>query len=113
MHELSICYTIVETLQEVVKENEIEEVESIILEIGELSSIVPKYMETCFPCAVDGTIFETAKLTIEVVEGIGRCKQCGYSYRLLPVEGYCPKCGAKDFDLLTGKEFNIKEIVAC
>ena len=35
MHELSICYTIVETLQEVVEENKITEVESIILEIGE------------------------------------------------------------------------------
>jgi hydrogenase nickel incorporation protein HypA/HybF len=113
MHELSICYNIVETLQDVVKENNITEVESIVLEIGELSSIVPKYMENCFPCAVDGTMFEKSKLTIETVEGIGRCKQCGYSYRLLPVNGECPKCKVNDFDLLSGKEFNIKEIVAC
>jgi hydrogenase nickel incorporation protein HypA/HybF len=112
MHELSICYNIVETLQEVVEENNIVEVEAIILEVGELSSIVPKYMESCFPCAVDGTMFEKAELKIEVIEGIGRCKKCGYSYRLLPVEGYCPKCKEKDFDLLSGKEFSIKEIVA-
>ncbi len=111
MHELSICYTIVETLQEVVKENEIEEVEAIVLEIGELSSIVPKYMENCFPCAVDGTLFEKSKLTIEVVEGIGRCKRCGYSYRLLPVEGYCPNCDVKDFDVISGEEFIIKELI--
>lgn len=112
MHELSICYNIVETLQEVVEENQLVEVEAIVLEVGELSTIVPKYMENCFPCAVDGTMFEKAELRIDVVEGIGRCKQCGYSYRLLPVEGYCPKCNAKDFNLLSGKEFSIKEIVA-
>ncbi len=113
MHELSICYNIVKTLQDIVEENDITEVESIVLEIGELSSIVPKYMENCFPCAVDGTMFERSKLTIEVVEGIGRCKQCGDSYHLLSNKGICPQCEVNDFDLLSGKEFNIKEIVAC
>lgn len=113
MHELSICYNIVETLDDVVKENDLTEVESIVLEIGELSTIVPKYMADCFPCAVDGTMYEKAKLTIETVPGVGRCKHCGYSYRLLPEKGICPKCGVNDFDLLSGKEFNIKEIVAC
>lgn len=33
MHELSICYSIIKTLQDVVKENDITEVESIVLEI--------------------------------------------------------------------------------
>jgi Zn finger protein HypA/HybF involved in hydrogenase expression len=32
---------------------------------------------------------------------------------LLSVKGNCPKCRVNDFDLLSGKEFNIKEIVAC
>lgn len=112
MHEISICYQIVETLEDIVKENDIEEVQKIVLEIGELSNVIPMYMYECFPCAVDGTMFEKSELVIETVAGIGVCKVCGNKYQLYPVEGVCPNCGEKDFELISGREFNIKEIVA-
>lgn len=112
MHELSICYEVVRTLDDIVKKNGLTEVESIILEVGELSSMIPKYIEDCFPAAVDGTMFENTKLEIELVPGIGRCRVCSHVYQLLPVNGICQECGSKDFELISGKEFNIKEIIA-
>lgn len=112
MHELSICYEIVETLEDVVKENQIEEVQKIVLEVGELANVIPMYLYECFPCAVEGTKFEKAELVVETIAGIGQCRKCGNKYQLFPVEGFCPSCGQKDFELLSGREFNIKEIVA-
>lgn len=113
MHELSVCFEVINTLQELVAENELTEVQSVTLEIGELSSMIPKYMQECFPAAVDGTMFEQTKLEIEVIPGLGKCRSCSQMYQLLPVNGVCPQCGVKDFELISGKEFNIKEIVAC
>lgn len=113
MHELSVCFEVIKTLQELVAENELTEVQSITLEIGELSSMIPKYMQECFPAAVDGTMFEQTKLEIEVIPGLGKCRSCSLLYQLLPVNGVCPQCGTKDFELISGKEFNIKEIVGC
>ncbi|MEA4895561.1 MAG: hydrogenase maturation nickel metallochaperone HypA [Oscillospiraceae bacterium] len=113
MHELSVCFEVVRTLEELVAENGLNEVQSVTLEIGELSSMIPKYMEECFPAAVDGTRFEHTRLEIEVISGLGRCNRCSRLYQLLPAEGICPECGAKDFAVISGTEFNIKEILAC
>ncbi len=113
MHELSVCFEVVRTLEELVVENGLTEVQSVTLEIGELSSMIPKYMEECFPAAVDGTMFENTKLEIEVIPGLGRCNSCSHMYQLLPVNGVCPECGAKDFSVISGEAFNIKEILAC
>lgn len=74
---------------------------------------IPNYMQECFPAAVDGTMFENTKLEIEVIPGLGKCKSCSQMYQLLPVNGACPQCGKKDFNVISGTEFNIKEIVAC
>jgi len=113
MHELSVCFEVIRTLQVFVAENNLTRVEGITIEIGELSSMIPNYMQECFPAAVDGTMFENTKLEIEVIPGLGRCNSCSQMYQLLPVNGVCPQCGKKDFDVISGTEFNIKEIVAC
>jgi len=113
MHELSVCFEVIRQLNELVAENKLTEVQSITLEIGELSSMIPKYMEECFPAAVDGTMFENTKLEIEVIPGLGKCNSCSQMYQLLPVDGVCPQCGKKDFQVVSGTEFNIKEILAC
>ena len=113
MHEISICYEVVKSVKKIVEENNLTEVESIVLEIGELSSIVPKYMDECFIVAVEGTMFENTKLEIEVIAGIGKCKNCSHVYQLLKYNGNCPECKEKNFEVISGREFNIKEIVAC
>jgi hydrogenase nickel incorporation protein HypA/HybF len=51
-------------------------------------------------------------LELETILGNGKCKHCGRVYHLIEEHGICPDCGNKDFELLSGKEFFIKEIVA-
>ena len=58
MHELGIMYHIVEQVTSVVEQNQLTEVEAIVLQVGELSSVVPRYLHACFPAAVDGTVLE-------------------------------------------------------
>ncbi len=113
MHELGVVIEVVKTVEEFVRANGLSTVDTIVLQIGELSSMIPKYIEDCFPVAVSETMLEATKLRIEVLPGNARCTSCGKVYGVLANEGRCPACGARGGELLSGKEFLIKEIVAC
>lgn len=110
MHELSVLVEIVNRVEQVAREQELSNIETLVLQIGELSSMVPSYMQDLYPAAIEGTVLENSKLEIEIIPGNGSCLNCNHVYRLLDTDGVCPKCGKKNFDLLSGKEFYIKEI---
>ncbi|HET6785049.1 MAG TPA: hydrogenase maturation nickel metallochaperone HypA [Erysipelotrichaceae bacterium] len=113
MHELGVVIEVVKTLERVVKENDLKEVETIVLQIGEISSMMPKYIEDCFDVAVDGTQFEKTQLKIEILTATALCRPCQKVFRLVENDGLCKCCKGNDWELLSGKEFLIKEIVAC
>lgn len=112
MHELSLVYDVVHRVKEVCASNNVTEVESLTLQIGELSSVIPHYVEACYPAATEGTILEGTKLIIEVLPGNAVCLDCDSVYRVLESDGKCPKCGSDRSELLCGKEFFIKELLA-
>ena len=112
MHELGVLLAVVEQVTEVAKENDVQKIQKLVLQVGELSSMIPKYMKKIYPAAVDGSILEGSELEIETIPGNGRCKQCGTVYHLMEEHGVCPDCGEQQFELLIGNEFFIKEIVA-
>lgn len=64
-------YHIVEQVMRVVKTNQVSEVDTIVLQVGESSSVVPRYLHACFPAAVDGTLLEHTKLEVEMISGKG------------------------------------------
>jgi len=112
MHELGIVYNIVERVLEVVGSNDLTEVEAIVLTVGEQSGVVPQYLHSCFPAAVDGTILEETALEIEVISAEAVCKNCGVTFAVMPNDGKCPSCDCDEFDLVSGAEFTLKEIRA-
>ena len=113
MHELGVIITVVETIEKIAREQHLTKVESLVLQIGELSSIIPKYLESCYPAAVDGTMLQDTKLLIEVIPGNAMCSNCHKVYHLSESSTKCPHCGSEAWELISGKEFSIKEITAC
>jgi hydrogenase nickel incorporation protein HypA/HybF len=69
MHELGIMYHIVKQVMDVVEKNGVTEVEALVLQVGEMSGVIPKYLEACYGAAADGTMLETAALEIEMLSG--------------------------------------------
>jgi len=112
MHELGIMFHVVKKVEAIVRENRLTEVEALVLQIGELSPVVPHYIRACYPAAVDGTIMQNTRLEIETLPANARCKSCGQVYNLIEQRKVCPSCGAEEFEILCGREFNIKEIRA-
>jgi hydrogenase nickel incorporation protein HypA/HybF len=110
MHEIGVLIEVVKSVERFAKENDVEKIESLVLQIGELSSMIPKYMKTLYPGAVEGTILEGSELKIEILPANGLCKECNTVYHAVSSKGICPSCNSKNMELLGGKEFYIKEI---
>lgn len=112
MHELGVVINVIETVEKIARENQLTKIDTLVLQIGELSSMIPRYIEACYPVAVDGTLLQDTKLEIEIMPGNGICKECNKVFNLIENKGKCPQCESNHWELLSGKEFLIKEIVA-
>lgn len=113
MHELGVIIEVVKTVESFAQQNGLTKIDTLVLQIGELSSMIPRYIEACYPAAVDGTLLQDTKLRIEILPGNAICKKCNKVFNILENENKCPNCGSKDREILSGKEFMIKEIIAC
>lgn len=113
MHEVGVMIEVVKTVENFARKNDLTKIDTLVLQIGELSSIIPRYIEACYPAAVDGTMLQDTKLQIEILPGNGICKKCNKVFNLIENNNICPECGSKDWEILCGKEFMIKEVIAC
>lgn len=112
MHELGIVYEVIKIVDGFAEENQLKHVEKIVLEIGELSQAIPRFIEECFPAAVADTCYENTQLEIIVEPADGICTKCETVFNIISHRKTCPKCGAQAFKPISGQAFNIKEIVA-
>lgn len=103
---------VVKTVERIVVEQKLNKVYSIVLQIGELSSMIPRYIEQCYPAAVDGTLLQDTKLEIEVLPANVLCSSCNKVFNIVDNGRTCPNCGGNTFSMLSGREFMIKEIIA-
>lgn len=112
MHELGIVYEVIKVVDRFVEDNQLAHVEKIVLEVGKLSQAIPRFIEECYPAAVHETPYEHTILEIEVLPANGKCKTCQEVYDVVTNRKVCPSCQGETFDLISGQEFNIKEILA-
>ncbi|QLE54051.1 hydrogenase maturation nickel metallochaperone HypA [Nostoc sp. TCL26-01] len=106
MHELGITQNIVAIVNEYAKG---AKVNRIVVEIGQLSAIMPDAVQFCFDICTQGTVLAGATLEIIAIPGLAQCRQCGAKIALDKPFGICD-CGSVHLDLITGEELKIKEI---
>lgn len=113
MHELGIIIHLNKTLHEIAEENQLHEIGTVVLEVGEVSAIIPHYLSDCweyyrkkFP------LIEQANLVIDVMPASSYCEDCQKSYPTVQYGKTCPYCHNGNTYLLTGNECNIREIEA-
>ncbi len=112
MHELGIVYEVIKIVDEFAVANDLTKVDKIILEIGQLSQTIPHFVEACYPAAVSDTPYQETKLEIIVLPARGECQACHEIFNVVDHRKVCPHCQGEDFSLISGREFNIKEVVA-
>ena len=113
MHELGTIYYVIDTVEKLMVENYLKEVASITLEVGEVSGIIPDYLQDFWLYARRKTEhFQNTELKIEELKAVTYCQDCGQTYPTMQYAKICPYCKSGNTFLVTGNEYIIKEIEA-
>lgn len=111
MHELGIVFHIIRSVEGVAADNGLTRVSSVTIELGEVSGIVPSYLQDCWRWACDkNDLMRGCELVAEEVPARTVCEACGTVYQTVAHGRVCPACGSERTYLLQGNEAVIKEI---
>ncbi|MCR5136412.1 MAG: hydrogenase maturation nickel metallochaperone HypA [Oscillospiraceae bacterium] len=112
MHELGICDALLKMVRNIAREEELQEISRITVEVGTLSGVMPDYMSDCWVAVTDGTELQDVEFVIEELEGTARCMDCGEEFTADLSLLRCPNCGGEKLTPLTGRDLTLKEILA-
>ena len=111
MHELGVVFHIIDSLEEVAKENDVTQIQSVTIEIGEVSTVIPRYLTDCWEWAIKKKPMLTeCEMKVEILPAVTWCDGCKQEYGTVAHGRICPHCGSEKTWLLKGNELNIKEI---
>ena len=113
MHELPVTESILKVVLKYAAANTVSKVVSVKLEVGKLSDLADEWIQRYFDYLSKGTIAEGAKLKIERTPVIMKCGACSTSYEVHVgdmKEVVCPNCGESGGELLSGREYYIKDM---
>lgn len=113
MHELGTVIYVIEQVEKLAVENNLSAVNSITLQVGEVSAILPDYLRDFWKYARKRSeLLKETELKIETLEAVTFCQDCGKTYPTMKYAKQCPYCQSYNTFLITGNEYIIKEIEA-
>ena len=110
MHEMSLCESVMQILEETSAQQGFAKVKTVWLEIGELAGVETEAMRFSFEVIRRGTLADQAALEIINVPGSAWCMPCGKNVRIAQRFDACPDCGSYQLQVNGGDEMRIKEL---
>ena len=121
MHELSIMSQVVESITRELEGKPVTGVESVRLEVGELTMLGRDQMAFAWGVLTGKNILKGARLIIVNKPAVVECKKCGFCGRPKKSGGpgdhfripsiFCPKCGG-DVRIVGGRECVLRSLRA-
>ncbi len=111
MHELGIVFYIIRDVKQAAESNNVSKVSAVVMNIGEVSTVVPEYLNDGWRWAADKEpLLQGSELKIIPVPAVTHCQDCGREYETVRYGKTCPYCSSGNTFLLQGNEIEIKEI---
>jgi hydrogenase nickel incorporation protein HypA/HybF len=110
MHEMSLCESILQIIEENAVNQGYQRVTRVWLEIGALSGVEVEAMRFGFDAVTRGSLAEQATLEIIELPGQAWCMQCGKTVSVQQRFDPCPECGSFQLQVNGGEEMRIKEL---
>jgi hydrogenase nickel incorporation protein HypA/HybF len=112
MHEMGIVIQMINTLDAYARKNDLESIKKVVLQIGELSPALPKYISWFFQeIKPDYPLLKDCELEIEVNQTQAQCSICDTSFVASSNTFTCPNCKSTGISIVAGNELIIKEIL--
>ena len=110
MHELAVCQSLLDQVQQIARQHHAVTVDTIYLQVGPLSGVVPELLQSAFPIASAETIASHATLVIHALPIRVRCKQCQTETEATPNKLVCGNCGHWQTEMLSGDELLLERV---
>ena len=111
MHELGIVFYIIRDVKQAAEENQVDHVDAVVMNIGEVSTVIPEYLTDCWRWAADKEeLLKGCELKVNTIPAVSYCEDCQCEYGTVAHGRTCPRCGGGHTWLLRGNEVEIKEI---
>lgn len=110
MHEMSLVEAILESLEEMQKQNQWNHISKITLNIGKMRQVIPEVMEFAYKTATQGTPLEGSTLEINSVDMEFRCSACSREWGEDEMSFVCPFCGSTEVNMVHGMELEINTL---
>ena len=112
MHELGIVFYIIRDVKQVAEENHVDHVSTVVMDIGEVSTVVPHLLTDCWRWAADKEdLLKGCEMQVNTIPAVTWCDDCKNEYPTVAHGRTCPHCGSEKTWLLRGNEVEINSII--
>ncbi len=110
MHELSICQSLIESIEDAAREHAFTKVHRVTLEVGRFAGVELEALRFSFDIAGRATLCEGAELVIHSRPGAGYCFACSSAVEVDDRLAPCPACGSTQVQATGGDQLIIKDM---
>lgn len=111
MHEIGMLYSAAKTAVQYAEQYEMDSVQAISLELGELAGVLPNIFTDYFDYVKqDFPKLSEAKLFLKIVPGEAVCESCKCMYNVMKNEGKCPRCESRMKKIISGQRVRLMSI---
>ncbi len=110
MHELSLCESLLDILENEAQKQHFNTIKTVWLEIGALSGIEIEAMRFSFDVVCKNTLAADAQLEIIEMPGQAWCFQCQTNITVKQRFDPCPQCGSHQLQVNDGEQMQIKQL---
>jgi hydrogenase nickel incorporation protein HypA/HybF len=107
VHELSIASAIVATAERHANGNRVT---AVHVRVGRLRQVVPDSLQFCFGMVARESVCEGARLELEVIPAVLRCRACAHEWTIEEPPFWCPGCAGGDVSPVRGEELEVESI---
>ena len=110
MHELSIAMNIMNIATDALKNENLQVIKEIEIDVGTQSGVVIDSLRFAFEMTVKDTVNKNVRLTINEIQAKAKCRHCEEVFIIEDFFSPCPKCGSFESGIIQGKELKVKSL---
>ncbi len=110
MHEMSLCESIRQIIEEQAESQPFTRVARVALDVGAFSGVEVEALRFGFDVVMKGSVAEDAQLEIHYQKGQGWCLPCAREVEIAQRYDACPHCGSYQLQVTGGENLNIREL---
>ncbi|PVZ87836.1 hydrogenase maturation nickel metallochaperone HypA [Serratia sp. S1B] len=110
MHEISLCLSTMELIEQQARQHGAKRVTAVWLEIGALSCIEEQALRFSFASASRHTLADGCQLRLSYQPAQAWCWDCSASVYIEQHDAGCPQCGGHTLRVESGESLRLKQI---